>query len=210
MGQWCPPHWMLQRWRNWAPQIISSVVSFLSSVLGYVYRKECLNLTDSWEHWLSQEQRFLGNDKVQTLSNGSFCIVLQSLAIVAARTSRSRAASHASKHQAPAIRGIPGLHNNRGFSRPSLGCVWGWEFLAMVLRWRSSNVRMLWAPRDQDNQAAGALSYRQLGFTGNRVPFSLCWAATGSLLEVGQAWGFVSSATEPLGMASQKEIGVSD
>lgn len=131
------------------------------------------------------KSRFLGNDKVQTLSNGSFCIALQSLAIAAARTSRSQAASHASKHQAPAICRIPGLHNNRGFSHPGLGWVWGWEFLAMVLRWRSSNGRMLWAPCDQDNGAARALSYWQLRFSGSRVPFSMCWAAAGSLLKVG-------------------------
>jgi hypothetical protein len=91
--------------------------------------EECMDLTDSWEHWLSQEQRFLGNDKVQTLSNGSLCITLQSLAITAARTSRNQAASRPSNHQAPAICGIPGLHNNRDFSSSGLG--WDRESLAM-------------------------------------------------------------------------------
>lgn len=149
------PHWQCKEEQQNATEMekLSStnniiVVSFLSSVLGYVYSKECLNLTDSWEHWLSQEQRFLGNDKVQTLSNGSLCIALQSLAITAANTSRSQAASHPSKHQAPAICGIPGLHNNRGFNSPGLGWVSCWKISGhgtqMEMQQGKAAVRTMW------------------------------------------------------------------
>ena len=57
---------------------------------------------------MSQEQRFLGGDKVQTQPKGCLCCALPSPAIKAARTSRHKAPSRHSKRQAPGVRGVGG------------------------------------------------------------------------------------------------------
>lgn len=91
---------------------------------------------------------------MQTLSNGSLCIALQSPAIKAARTSRGKAPSHPSKHQGPAVWGLPGLHNDRGLSSLGLGCVYSGRSPPLVLRRRRSLWRMLYGP-DEEGYEAG-------------------------------------------------------
>lgn len=95
---------------------------------------------------ISLEQRFFGNDKVHTGSNGSPCTALQSPAIKAASSSEGKAPSCPSKHQAPAVWGLSGRHNDRGLSSPGLGCVCSGQSLVLVLRGRSCPWRILCGP----------------------------------------------------------------
>lgn len=123
---------------------------------------------------MSQEQRFFGNDKVQTLSNGSLLVAAAISSLKAARTSRGQSSQLSLKTP-----GSHGLHNDRGPSSPSLGCICLGQSPALALRGKSCPWRTVCGP-------GGEVVPAGLPWLFTPSCFNLSWAIGSLLLPLGK------------------------